>query len=183
MTLFYCNRQVGSTEEICKHVTQQIKTYDIFMSTCYCMMDDLVGQGQHGGEMGKSNGQKHSLGSRCKLRLGEGTTDCQEPAPRAEMDNKRALLGTEEELSSNLNSWSSIHCDNSLCPMERKAKADSTVTTSSCETLELNNAIACIRWLLSSWPIPDKVIIMLFIIIDTYLQLHVYLLSTVCSNN
>ena len=28
MSLFYRNRQVGSTEEICKHVVQQVMTYD-----------------------------------------------------------------------------------------------------------------------------------------------------------
>ena len=72
------------------------------------------------------------------------------------MDKKRALLGTEEELSSEKNSWSSNHRDNSLCGMEGKAKTDSTVTTSGCETLELNSALACLRWLLSGWPIPDK---------------------------
>ena len=44
-------------------------------------------------------------------RPGEGTTDCQEPAWGAEVDNKRALLGTEEELSREINSWSSIRRD------------------------------------------------------------------------
>ena len=37
-----------------------------------------------------------ALGSRCKPRPGEGTTDCQEPAWEAEVDNKGALLGTKE---------------------------------------------------------------------------------------
>ena len=61
------------------------------------------------------------------------------------MDNKRALLGTEEELSSDINNWSSIRIDNSLCGMEGRAKTDSTVTALGCETLKLNNAIACLR--------------------------------------
>ena len=63
MTLFHCNRQVGSTEEICKHVAQQVMMYDNIpsMSTCYCTCGDLVGQGQHGGNMGKSNGQKYPI--------------------------------------------------------------------------------------------------------------------------
>ena len=50
------------------------------------------------------------------------------------MDNKRGLLGTEDELSSEINCWSCIHRDNSLCGMEGKAKTDSTVTASGCET-------------------------------------------------
>ena len=62
------------------------------------------------------------------------------------MDNKRALLGTKEELSSEINSWSSLRCgDSSLSGMEGKAKTDCTVTASGCETLELKNAIACFR--------------------------------------
>ena len=66
-----------------------------------------------------------ALGSRCKRRPGEGTR----PAWGAETDNKQALLGTEEKLSSEINSWLSNRRDNSLCGMERKAKTDSTVTT------------------------------------------------------
>ena len=101
-------------------------TYDHIssLSTYLLLYDDLVSQRQHGGKIDYpaevSNPSHHliiiwhSLGSRCRPRPGEGTTDCQEPAWGAEVDNKRALLGTEEELSSDINNWSSIRHDNSL---------------------------------------------------------------------
>ena len=51
-------------------------------------------------------------------RPGDGTTDCQEPAWES-----GTLLGTEEELSClEINCWSSIYCDNSLCEIQGKAK-------------------------------------------------------------